>query len=85
MREKFELADTVKGVVVTAVDPGSEAATKGIQPGVVIEAVTQHPVSSPDDLRNALKTAQKSGRQSVLLQLRLGDRKRFLALKIGKD
>jgi serine protease Do len=85
LRDKFEVADEVKGVVVTAVDPGSEAATKGIQPGVVIEAVTQHPVSTPDTLREALKAAQKSGRQSVLLQVRLGDRKRFLALKIGKE
>ncbi|MBN2752072.1 MAG: DegQ family serine endoprotease [Rhodospirillaceae bacterium] len=82
LREKFELPDDAKGVVVTAVDPNSQAAEKGIQPGVVIEAVTQKPVVSPDDLRSGVKAAKKSGRQSVLLQVRLGDRKRFLALKI---
>ncbi len=85
LRENFEVADEVKGVVVTSVDPGSEAATKGIQPGVVIEAVTQNPVTTPDGLRDAVNAARKSGRQSVLLQVRLGDRKRFLALKIGKE
>ncbi len=87
LREKFEIADNVKGVVVTAVDPKSQAAERGLQPGVVIEAVTQRPVHSPEDLREGVKAAQKTGRQSVLLQVRLGDRKRFLALKIdgGKE
>jgi len=82
LREKFDLPDDAKGVVVTAVDANSQAAEKGVQPGVVIEAVTQRPVNTPEDLAAGIKAAKKSGRQSVLLQVRLGDRKRFLALKI---
>jgi len=82
LREKFDLPEDAKGVVVTSVDPNSQAAEKGVQPGVVIEAVTQKPVTSPNDLREGIVSARKSGRQSVLLQVRIGDRKRFLALKI---
>ncbi len=82
LREKYGVGDDVKGVLVVGVANGGEAADKGIQPGVVIEAVTQKPVLTPDELRQGIEAAKKSGRQSVLLQVRLGDRKRFLALKI---
>ena len=84
LREKYGVGDDVKGVVVVGVAPGGEAASKGIQPGVVIEAVTQKPVATPEELRQGIEAAKKSGRQSVLLQVRLGDRKRFLALKIDE-
>lgn len=82
LREKYGVGDDVKGVVVVGVDANGQAADKGVQPGMVIEAVTQRAVTSPDDLRAGIEAARKAGRQSVLLQVRLGDRKRFLALKI---
>lgn len=82
MREKYGVGDDVKGVVVISVEAGGQAADKGVQPGMVIEAVTQRPVTTPDDLRAGIESARKAGRQSVLLQVRLGDRKRFLALRI---
>lgn len=82
LREKYGVGDDVKGVVVIGVDPGGQAADKGVQPGMVIEAVTQRAVAAPDDLRAGIEAAKKAGRQSVLLQVRLGDRKRFLALRI---
>ena len=85
LREKYDLADDQKGVVVTAVDSEGPAAEKGIQPGVVIEAVTQKAVSTPEEVREGVRAAVKAGRQSVLLQVRLGDRKRFLAIKIGGE
>ena len=82
LREKYNVGDDVKGVLVTGVDPNGQAADKGVQPGMVIEAVTQRNVATPEDLRSGIEAAKKAGRQSVLLQVRLGDRKRFLALKI---
>lgn len=82
LREKYGVGDDVKGVLVIGVDAGGQAADKGVQPGMVIEAVTQRAVATPEDLRAGIEAAKKAGRQSVLLQVRLGDRKRFLALRI---
>ena len=49
-RQQFELPDTVKGVVVTEVDPNSAAAEAGLQPGDVIQEIN----------RKSVKTAQEA-------------------------
>jgi serine protease Do len=56
-----------KGVVVTSVDPSSDAATKGIQRGFVIVSVNRQAVSTPQDVSTAIAEARRAGRTSVLL------------------
>ncbi|GEP08384.1 DegQ family serine endoprotease [Methylobacterium gnaphalii] len=67
LRKKFSIKDTVKGVVVTRVDPNSTAADKRISPGDVIVEVGQEPVSSPADVTKKVDALKKELRKSVLL------------------
>ena len=77
-------ADDGKGVVVTAVDPDSEAASRGIQPGDVIVAVNSKEVGSGDDVTAAVADAAKAGRKAVLMQIMRDDTSRFVALPVAK-
>ncbi|WP_185983110.1 Do family serine endopeptidase [Aureimonas mangrovi] len=72
-----------EGVVVTDVDPDSEAATRGVQAGDVIVAVNGTEVSDQEGVENALREASDAGRRAALFQLRSGDQNRFVALPIS--
>src|SRR5829696_2788119 len=67
LRRRYGIKETVKGVVVTRVDPNSAAADKRIQAGEVIVEVGQEPVSSPADLTRRVDALKKDGRKSALL------------------
>lgn len=67
LRRKFSIKDTVKGVVVTRVDPNSTAADKRIVPGEVIVEVGQEAVGSPAEVTKRVDALKKEGRKSVLL------------------
>ncbi|WP_137935524.1 Do family serine endopeptidase [Mesorhizobium comanense] len=77
-------SDNGKGLVVTDVDPDSDAADRGIQPGDVITAVNSAAVTNTDDVSKAMADAVKSGRKSVLMQITHDDSNRFVALPVGK-
>lgn len=64
------LPEGQKGVVVTSVDPNSDAATKGIQRGFVIISVNRQAVTTPQDVQGAIEAARRAGRTSVLLLVR---------------
>ncbi len=72
-----------RGLMVTEVQPGSGAASKGVQRGDVIVAVNQQPVRSVEDLEQAVSEAQKSNRKSVLLLLARERSQRFVTVPIG--
>jgi serine protease Do len=73
-----------KGLVVTDVDPDSDAADRGIQPGDVITAVNSNEVNGIDDVSKAMADAVKSGRKAVLMQITRDDNNRFVALPVAK-
>ena len=81
MRERFQVADSIRGVVITAVAPGSPAAEKGLSAGDVLLEVGQRPVRTPEDVIAQIAVQRKAGRQSVLLLVTDGEDKRFVALK----
>jgi serine protease Do len=81
-REGLGLAPEQTGLVVTAVDPSSEAADKGIAPGDVILTVSNQPVSSAADLAAAAKEAADEGRPSVLLLVARQGEEHFVALPV---
>jgi serine protease Do len=83
LREQYELGDKVAGVVVTRVDPSSDAADKGLHAGDVITRVNGKPVRLPSDLTTSIAEAKKLGRDSVLLLVAGEQGEHFVALKIG--
>ena len=58
------------GLVITSVDPNSDAAAKGIQTGDIILSVNQRAVRSPEEAAAAVEGARTGGRRSVLLLVR---------------
>ena len=67
-KKNFNIADTVvAGAVVTKVDPDSDAADKGMQPGDVVMRVGNRIVRNPADFQAGVAEAKKGGRSSVLL------------------
>ncbi|KTQ85330.1 serine protease [Aureimonas ureilytica] len=76
-------SDDGQGVVVTEVDPDSEAASRGVSAGDTIVAVNGTQVKSQRDVETAIKSASTSGRKAALFQLRNGDQNRFVALPIS--
>jgi serine protease Do len=78
-------ADDGRGLVVTDVDPDSDAADRGIQAGDVITAVNSAEVNGADDVAKAMQDAAKAGRKSVLVQLSREDTNLFVALPVAKS
>ncbi|MDB5652117.1 MAG: protease Do [Hyphomicrobiales bacterium] len=65
-RKRFSIKESVKGVVVTTVDPSSTAAEKRISPGDTIVEINQEAVSKPGDVATKTKALKESGRKSAL-------------------
>jgi len=68
----LNLPETTRGVVVTSVDPGSDAAEKGIRRGYVIVSVNRQAVTTPAQVLAAVDAARRAGRTSVLLLVKPG-------------
>jgi serine protease Do len=83
LRKKSQIDAKVKGVLVTAVEPGSKAAQKSIKAGDVIAEAAQEPVATVEDINKAIDKVRKAGRKAVLF--RIEDAKgemRFVAVPI---
>jgi serine protease Do len=74
--KQLGLPGSTSGVVVTDVDPSSQAAASGLRQGDVIQSVNRQPVTNAQDFNNALR---KSNGESLLLVNREGH-KLFLAV-----
>jgi serine protease Do len=85
VREQYNIGTDVSGVVVTDVDPNSEAAEKGIRPGDVVAEAQLEPVTNPDQMKERIAEIQATDKKSVLLLLKRGDNSRFIALKLNKE
>ncbi len=81
---KVTRADDGRGVVVTDVEPGSDAEERGIQAGDVIVAVNSTPVSDAKAIEAIVEDAAKAGRKAVLLQVERNSTNRFVALPVAR-
>lgn len=66
-RQEFKIPGSVKGALVTAVEPDSIAASEGIRPGDVIQEVKRRPITSADE---AVKLSEELKKERhVLLRI----------------
>jgi serine protease Do len=72
------------GLVISDVDPGSDAAAKGVRPGDVIVAANQEPVRSVKALAGVIDGARAKHRKSVLLLVERDGNQRFIAVELAK-
>ena len=82
LRNSYGLSRDTKGVLISDVDPLSEAAKKGLGQGEVIVEVNQQPVLEAKEVVEIIESAKKNGRKSVLLLVNDEGNMRFVALKI---
>ncbi len=76
--QRLNIPGNSRGVVVSDVEPESNAAAAGIRRGDVIEEVSKQPINSVNDFNAA---TQKAGKKEVLLRVRRGDRGFFILVQ----
>ncbi len=77
------VADDLHGVVVSGVDPSSDAAAKGLKRADIVLSANYHKVLSAADLGREIRAAQTSGRPAVLLQvLRRGQPATYVGVRL---
>jgi serine protease Do len=81
-RQRFNLERDAMGVLVTGVDPSSEAAEKGFRPGDVIVSVGNREVRTPADVERGMRDAASAGRDSALFLVSTRQGQRFVALRV---
>ncbi len=83
-REQFNVDGKLAGVVVSNVDPNSEAAEKGFRPGDVIVQIGNKTARTPADVEQGIADAKKAGRDNVLLLVAGDQGQHYVALKVTK-
>ncbi len=77
--QRYRLPASAKGVVITGVDPNSNAAVAGLSRGMVIEEIARQPVGNLNDFNAAL---QKLGnKKSVLLSVLTSQGSSYIVVK----
>ncbi|MCB5201988.1 DegQ family serine endoprotease [Neorhizobium sp. T786] len=68
-RKTFSIAESVEGVVITAVEANSAAAEKGLKPGDVIVEVAQDFVDSPTAVKERVDALKSEGRRNAHMMI----------------
>jgi serine protease Do len=74
-----------RGLVVTAVDPNSDAGQKGLRPGDLILSANQTATPTTEALNAVIAAARREGRNAVLLLVRRGNAPaRYLGVDLAR-
>jgi serine protease Do len=84
-RERYQLGQDQKGVLITDVAAGSPAADRGIKPGDVIVEVQQQEVNTPAEVVDRVARVRKTDRRSVLMLIQGQDGPRWVPLSLTAD
>jgi serine protease Do len=80
----LQLEETSDGLAVLDVNPGSQAAERGLVAGDVIVSVNGEDVTDVNALRSGMKSARQAGRKSALLEVRRQDRTVFIPVPVQR-
>ncbi len=77
---------TVSGVVVTKIDPSSDAAAKGLQRGDIISSINKVPVRTPAEMDQQVQAAKAAGKTTLLVYVtRPRQGSLFFAIKLNDN
>ena len=86
LQSRANLPAGSRGVIITRVDPNSDAASKGLRPGFLIVSVNQQLVTTPAQVIAAVAAARRGGRTSVLLLVKAGNApEAFVGIEVGGE
>ncbi|MFZ1813933.1 MAG: DegQ family serine endoprotease [Rhizobiaceae bacterium] len=82
-RAAEEIGDEIKGVLITEVAEGTNAADKGVVAGEILVEVGQEAVTTPQEVMNRIEALKKEGRKNALMMVstKTGDI-RFVVLRL---
>lgn len=81
IRQKYRLPKSAAGVIVTAVQPGSDAAVKGLRMGDLIIELDKKPVYSTSRLAKWKEEIAELGQTSAFLLIERGGERFFVVVK----
>ena len=82
-KQRFNLGDKAKGVVVVTVTEGSVAQERGIRAGDVIVEIAQTEIGTPAQAQDKVREQRTAGRRSVLIMVERGGEQRFVGLPVA--
>ena len=82
-RDKFKLAGSVNGVLVSGVSPNTTAADQGFVAGDVILRVQNAMVSTPEEVQQRLSDALAQNHRFALLLVQTADEKKWVTVPIS--
>lgn len=85
IRQSLGVKDGMEGLAVIGVQPGSEAAHRGIAEGDVILDVNGEAVASAASLNQAFAAARKAGRKFALVHVWRGGQEAFVPLPTAEE
>ncbi len=85
LKDKYQIGDDQKGVVIVEVAPNTSAAERGLKPGDVIVEVQQGEVATPDDVRKRVDDVRKENRKSVLVLIQRRDGLQWVPLSLTAE
>jgi len=85
VRQRFDITTDVQGVLVVDVASESPAAKKTIRRGDIIMEISQVEVTTPQQILDQFKNAEKENRKSALLLINRNGESRYVSIKIGPE
>jgi serine protease Do len=83
LKQRFNLGDKAKGVVVVAVAEGSVAQERGIRAGDLVVEIAQSEITTPAQAQDKVREQRTAGRRSVLIMVERGGEQRFVGLPVS--
>ena len=83
IRQSLDLDESVKGVVITRVDPNSDLADK-FDAGDVLLRVDNRPVQTPQDVQRLVAEVQKTGRKTISVLVNKQGNTGYIVIDLGK-
>jgi len=80
LRKQYSVKAETEGVIITDIDPASEAASRGVRVGDVIHKVGRDTISSVKQVDDAIKQALKADKTSLLLLIEREGQVLFVAI-----